>query len=151
MRNRKFTLLEVIVAMVLLAIFVSGLLWQFSMAVNRSAENYRRWEYMHELSQATEQLLLIGPEGELDQSFLNPDYRIDGLEKWPDFRQLKWPNFPYSAQKAISPHCGADNGRRKLRAFSFSLSGIVLHRWKTANRSERVKNLVKLAAPIPHH
>ena len=38
MRNRKFTLLEVIVAMVLLAIFVSGLLWQFSMAVNRSAE-----------------------------------------------------------------------------------------------------------------
>ena len=76
MRNRKFTLLEVIVAMVLLAIFVSGLLWQFSMAVNRSAENYRRWEYMHELSQATEQLLLIGPEGELDQSFLNPDYRI---------------------------------------------------------------------------
>lgn len=77
MRNRKFTLLEVIVAMVLLAIFVSGLLWQFSMAVNRSAENYRRWEYMHELSQATEQLLLVGPEGELDQSFLNPDYRIE--------------------------------------------------------------------------
>ena len=77
MRNRNFTLLEVIVAMVLLAIFVSGLLWQFSMAVNRSAENYRRWEYMHELSQATEQLLLVGPEGELDQSFLNPDYRIE--------------------------------------------------------------------------
>lgn len=77
MKNRKFTLLEVIVAMVLLAIFVSGLLWQFSMAVNRSAENYRRWEYMHELSQATEQLLLVGPEGELDQSFLNPDYRIE--------------------------------------------------------------------------
>lgn len=77
MRSSKFTLLEVIVAMVLLAIFVSGLLWQFSMAVNRSAENYQRWEYMHELSQATEQLLLVGPEGELDQSFLNPDYRIE--------------------------------------------------------------------------
>lgn len=75
-RRNKFTLLEVLTAMIILTLGVSGLLWQFAIAADRSLRNTQRWEKTHELTQAAEFLLLNGPETSLDESFLSGDYRI---------------------------------------------------------------------------
>lgn len=74
--RNNFTLLEVLTAMIILTLGVSGLLWQFAIASDRSLRNAQRWERTHELTQAAEFLLLNGPETPMDESFLSGEYRI---------------------------------------------------------------------------
>lgn len=74
--RNNFTLLEVLTAMIVLTLGVSGLLWQFAIAADRSRRNTQRWEVTHELTQAAEFLLLNGPETPLDENFLSKDYRV---------------------------------------------------------------------------
>jgi len=75
MRN-NFTLLEVLVALIILTVGLAGLLGQFSIAANRCLHNMRRWEMTHELTQAAEYLLLSGPDSALDKDILSGEYRI---------------------------------------------------------------------------
>ena len=65
MKRNKFTLLEVLVALVILTLGIAGLLWQLSIAANRAARNAETWELTHDLTSAAEYLLLHGPEAGL--------------------------------------------------------------------------------------
>ena len=85
-RRNNFTLLEVLTAMIILTLGVSGLLWQFAIAADRSLRNTQRWERTHELTQAAEFLQLNGPDTPLDEEFLSGDYRISA--------QLQDPQLP---------------------------------------------------------
>ena len=57
MKRNKFTLLEVLVALVILTLGIAGLLWQLSIAANRAARNAETWELTHDLTSAAEYLL----------------------------------------------------------------------------------------------
>lgn len=80
-RSRRFTLLEVLVAMVILALGVSALLWQFTIALDRAGNNFRLWDQTHELTQAAEQLLLFGPDNALDPVDFSGDFQITATRR----------------------------------------------------------------------
>ena len=76
MKLNKFTLLEVLVALVILTLGIAGLLWQLSIAANRAARNAETWELTHDLTAAAEYLLLHGPEAGLDETLFFGEFEI---------------------------------------------------------------------------
>ncbi len=77
MKRQPFTLLEVVVAMLILSVGVSAMLWQFGSASRRLEQSWQDWLQTHELSQAAEYVLLAGPEQKPDEQFQNPDYQVE--------------------------------------------------------------------------
>lgn len=75
--SSRFTLLEVIIALAILAVGMGVFLAEMSFAARRVANSYRDWEQTHELATAAEYLLLAGPEAKLDEDFLNDRYQVD--------------------------------------------------------------------------
>ena len=76
MKRNKFTLLEVLVALVILTLGIAGLLWQLSIAANRAARNAETWELTHDLTSAAEYLLLHGPEAGLNETLFSGEFEI---------------------------------------------------------------------------
>ncbi|WP_176014487.1 prepilin-type N-terminal cleavage/methylation domain-containing protein [Victivallis sp. Marseille-Q1083] len=79
LKIRGFTLLEVVVAMLILSGGLGALLWQLALASERLEANRQQWEAAHELAQAAEYLLLYGPEATVDQRFLSDEYRVSAV------------------------------------------------------------------------
>lgn len=76
MKKNKFTLLEVLVALVILTLGIGGLLWQLSIAAKRASHNTETWELTHDLTTAAEYLLLHGPEAGLDETLFSGEFDI---------------------------------------------------------------------------
>ena len=71
-----FTLIEVIIAMAILALAVVTLLSYSVQASNRMRKAYKRWNEEHMLAQAVEYYLLAGPKDDIPQEFFPyEDYR----------------------------------------------------------------------------
>ncbi len=77
MRQNNFTLLEVLTALIVLTLGLSGLIWQLSIASNRALSSMENWERIHDLTAAAEYLLLHGPETELDESIFTGELDIN--------------------------------------------------------------------------
>ena len=76
----KFTLIEVVVAMMILSLSLAGTLRLLSHAQMRIGAAEERWREMHMLTQGAEYMLLTGSEENLhvpDEVFPYPDYLID--------------------------------------------------------------------------
>ncbi len=74
--DHRFTLLEVIVALVILSVGLGLFLGQFAVAARRVSDGMKLWRSTHELTQAAEYLLLAGPEQKLDEDFITKNYRV---------------------------------------------------------------------------
>lgn len=70
-------MLEVLTALIVLTLGLSGLIWQLSIAGNRALNSMENWERTHDLTAAAEYLLLCGPETELDKSILTGEFDIN--------------------------------------------------------------------------
>lgn len=77
MSQNNFTLLEVLTALIVLTLGLSGLIWQLSIASNRALSSMENWERIHDLTAAAEYLLLHGPETELDESIFTGELDIN--------------------------------------------------------------------------
>lgn len=76
-RRNSFTLLEVVIALLILSIGVFLLLEQLAVASRRVFDAAEGWERSHELVNAAEYALLAGPEAKAERRFRNPDrFRI---------------------------------------------------------------------------
>ena len=76
----KFTLIEVVVAMMILSLSLAGTLRLLTHAQTRIGVAEERWREMHMLTQGAEYILLTGSEENLhvpDEVFPYPDYLID--------------------------------------------------------------------------
>ena len=71
-----FTLLEVVIALSILSLGISGILYYMSSSLDRSEKNMETVDWNHDLIQAAEYLLLCGPEADLDESWLSGENRI---------------------------------------------------------------------------
>ncbi len=79
MRNHRFTLIEVVVAIGILGLALSGLLQLLIQSQERLARNFDRWNRMHMLMQAAEFTLLQPgeePPGISREFFPYDDYRV---------------------------------------------------------------------------
>ena len=80
MRRRAFTLLEVIVAIAILALSLTGLLQLLGQSQLRIANAEEKWREMHMLTQGAEYLMMVSNTEDLhvpDEVFPYPDYLID--------------------------------------------------------------------------
>ena len=78
--KRRFTLIEVVVAIAILALSLTGLLQLLSQSQLRIANAETQWREMHMLTQGAEYLLMITDTENLkvpDEVFPYPDYLID--------------------------------------------------------------------------
>lgn len=78
--RRRFTLIEVVVAIAVLALSLTGLLQMLSQSQLRIADAEEKWREMHMLTQAAEYLLMISDTNDLhvpDEVFPYEDYLID--------------------------------------------------------------------------
>ncbi len=82
-KRNDFTLLEVLVAMVILTLGAGGLLWQLALAANRAGHNARTWALTHDLTAAAEWLLLYGQDGRLDDTLFTGEWQISGRFELP--------------------------------------------------------------------
>ena len=72
---RKFTLIEVVIALTLLVGGVLAAAQMMSMGGNRCARSETEWNEQHMLSQAAEYFLLVEPRADLPERFFPfPDY-----------------------------------------------------------------------------
>jgi hypothetical protein len=88
-RLRTLTLVEVVVALAVLAIGFASLLSIMAMSSKRAAKAEAKWDASHRLSQATEFFLLCGPQVRIDERFLtyqgaNAECRLEKVEGLPD-------------------------------------------------------------------
>lgn len=88
-RLRPLTLIEVVVALAILALGFASLLSLMAMSSNRAAKAESKWDSAHRISQAAEFFLLCGPKTRMDNRFLpNPgaraECRIEKPEGLPD-------------------------------------------------------------------
>ncbi|MBE6355493.1 MAG: hypothetical protein E7058_00090 [Lentisphaerae bacterium] len=81
MRNFcRFTLLEVVIALVILSLSLAGMLRLLTHSQNRISRAEEQWREMHMLTQGAEYILLAGSEEDLsvpDDIFPYHDHRID--------------------------------------------------------------------------
>ena len=80
MRKYGFTLVEVVVALAILSISITGLLQLLTAAQNRIGKVYDRWMNTHMLMQAAEYYMLMKqeePPGITDTFFPYDEYRVD--------------------------------------------------------------------------
>lgn len=73
---RSFTLLEVVVALFILALGVGFLLTQFSIAHRRVFDAEADWRSGHELINAAEYLLAVRPGEKFAGEFADPGFRV---------------------------------------------------------------------------
>ena len=73
-----FTLIEVVVALGILGLSITGLLSLLIVSQKRIATSYEKWEQMHMLAQAVEYFMLMGedPGGIPEEFFPYKGYRI---------------------------------------------------------------------------
>ena len=77
---KQFTLIEVVVAMIILSLSLAGLLRLLTHSQSRISVAEERWREMHILTQGAEYFMLTGNEENLhvpDEVFPYEDYRID--------------------------------------------------------------------------
>ena len=66
MKNRSnFTLLEAVIALIVLAVGLGLFMAQFALAGRRVMDNYAEWKSLHELANATEYILSVRPDAPL--------------------------------------------------------------------------------------
>ena len=91
--SSHFTLLEVVIAVAILAM---GLVAAMEIAVTasrRTVKAVKRWETQHMLNQAAEYVLLAGHEAPIPREFFPYDeYRVECLEEPPELREDVEPN-----------------------------------------------------------
>ena len=78
--KRNFTLLEVVVAIAILALSLTGMLQLLSQSHIRIADAREQWQEMHMLTQGAEYLMLVDNNGDLsvpDEVFPYENYRIE--------------------------------------------------------------------------
>ena len=85
MKQNFFTLLEVIVALFLLCIGIGFLTGQFAVASYRIRDGKDHWERTHELINAAEYTLYIGPSVKLDPLFFQEKFKVKRLYSEPEF------------------------------------------------------------------
>lgn len=68
-KKHTFTLLEVVIAIGILALAFTSLLGITATAANRMGKAIHRWENQHMLNQAVEYFLLAGPKESIPQEF----------------------------------------------------------------------------------
>lgn len=75
----KFTLLEVIIALAVLTLSLTGLLQLLTASQLRIAQTQEKWQYMHMLSQAAEYLMMQNEQNsDIPEDFFNyPGYHIN--------------------------------------------------------------------------
>lgn len=76
----RFTLLEVVISLVILALSLAGMLRLLTHSQSRISRAEEQWREMHMLTQGAEYILLTGNEEDLtvpDEIFPYKDYRID--------------------------------------------------------------------------
>lgn len=83
------TLIEVVVALAVLAMGFASLLSLMAISSNRSSKAEMRWDSAHRLSQAAEFFLLCGPKAKIDERFLpyqgaHAECRVEKPEALPD-------------------------------------------------------------------
>ena len=86
-RKNLFTLIEVVIALAILAISLTGILEMMTQSQKRLAKSYDKWQRMHVLSQAAEYYLLQGDDPPDIPEFIFPylDYQVDvSVEDVPD-------------------------------------------------------------------
>ncbi len=78
MRRICFTLIEVVVALAILGLSLTGLLTLLTSSQRRIANSYEKWERMHMLAQAAEYFMLLNEEpGGIPEAFFPyQGYRI---------------------------------------------------------------------------
>ena len=78
MKRSFFTLIEVVVALGILGLSITGLLSLLIVSQKRIATSYEKWEQMHMLAQAVEYFMLMGeePGGIPEEFFPYKGYRI---------------------------------------------------------------------------
>ncbi len=78
MRKACFTLIEVVVALAILGLSITGLLTLLTTSQRRMAKSYEKWERMHMLAQGAEYFMLRGedPGGIPEEFFPYQGYRI---------------------------------------------------------------------------
>lgn len=62
MRKACFTLIEVVVALAILGLSITGLLTLLTTSQRRMAKSYEKWERMHMLAQGAEYFMLRGED-----------------------------------------------------------------------------------------
>lgn len=74
-----FTLIEVVIALAILAISLTGILELMTQSQKRLSKSYEKWERMHVLSQAAEYYLMQGDDPPDIPEFIFPyrDYQVD--------------------------------------------------------------------------
>ena len=83
----SFTLLEVVIALAILAISLTGILEMMTQSQRRLSKSYEKWERMHVLSQAAEFYLMQNDDPPDIPEFIFPyrDYEVDmSMEDVPD-------------------------------------------------------------------
>ena len=70
-RKHTFTLLEVVMAIAILAVGFVGLLGITVSAAKRMGKATSRWEHQHMLNQAAEYYLLAGPKEQIPEEFFS--------------------------------------------------------------------------------
>ena len=78
-RRNIFTLIEVVIALAILAISLTGILELMTQSQKRLSKSYEKWERMHILSQAAEYYLMQGDDPPDIPEFIFPyrDYQVD--------------------------------------------------------------------------
>lgn len=78
-RRNIFTLIEVVIALAILAISLTGILEMMTQSQKRLSKSYEKWERMHILSQAAEYYLMQGDDPPDIPEFIFPyrDYQVD--------------------------------------------------------------------------
>ena len=78
-KKNIFTLIEVVIALAILAISLTGILELMTQSQKRLSKSYEKWERMHILSQAAEYYLMQGDDPPDIPEFIFPyrDYQVD--------------------------------------------------------------------------
>lgn len=85
MRKRCFTLIEVVVAIVILSLGIFTALLMTSTSTNRISKSYKRWHNQHMISQAAEYILLEGPDKQIPEDIFPFDgYSVHVSELSPE-------------------------------------------------------------------
>lgn len=107
--RNNFTLLEVVIALSILALGVSGIMFHMSNSLDRIGKNMETFEQNHDLIQTAEYLLLCGPESELDESFLSGSNTV------------RYEYLPFEPEESDASGSSLQPGKMQLRTLKIIL------------------------------